>query len=579
MRNHIIYLCVKSLKRILTFEEIRSYRKLTFWLCTSVIIDGLSLLLLLPVLNILTSRENVRLHRIWGKIFNYFHFQEQEHFLLMMIFLVFISFLIKNIYSIFITSKLSAFTHRTAGRISLTRFKFFFNKDHAFFNKTDKAHLVTEIIFIPSSFASGIMLPLSILLSEGMLIMCMILAIAIFKPFLSSLLFFMLVPVMFVVYRLLKKKMYHLGQDRNRSATASYNVIHEALHAERELRQHHKTNWMSGRLIEHVQKITSNDSAIYTYSSIPPRLIELAAIASIGIILLSGILMGRGDTKTLYLISIFGAAAFRMIPSLNRITSSLLKLKNYQYTIEKLSLNHTEIKEESLNTPEISPDDLMVFQRFEYAFEDQEENVVEGGGLTLRKGFITGISGPSGEGKTTLVHLLSGQFNRGKVILMHGAQTVENRHELNNISAIAAQNPVILNDSLYTNITLQDPTENNSSQDALFRELCTICCLEDLAGEIKLRSELEAGEDGSRLSGGQKQRIGLARALYKQPQILYMDEATSWIDRQTEAQLIASLKSYIMRKKIAVCWISHQEAHADYFTYKFILKNKTIQPL
>ncbi|MBI3233021.1 MAG: hypothetical protein HYZ42_03105 [Bacteroidetes bacterium] len=183
-KRNIVYISIQSLKSVLFEKEIVRYRALNYFLVFSVLLDALSLLLLLPILNIITSHENIRLHRVWGKVFNYFSFTEQEHFLLMMVFLVFLTFLIKNLVSIWIGKKMASFAHNQAGRISQTNFNYYIKKDFLFFKNHERADLITQIMFVPSAYASGVLLPLATFISESILLLILVVGIAFFKPLL-----------------------------------------------------------------------------------------------------------------------------------------------------------------------------------------------------------------------------------------------------------------------------------------------------------------------------------------------------------------------------------------------------------
>jgi ABC-type bacteriocin/lantibiotic exporter with double-glycine peptidase domain len=573
-KQNIAIYSASRLKSILNKSELSIYSRLIYLLIISVFLDALSLLLLLPILNILTSHEKISLHRIWGKLYKWLSFSEQEHFLLFMILLVFIIFLVKNIFSIYITNKLSKFSHQTAGRISLANFKYFINKDLLFYKNHKKADLITNIMFVPSAFANGVMLPFAILISESILIVFLIIGIAVFKPILFALLIFTIAPVLFFVYKSLKKQMYQIGVERNKSSTDSYNQLLESFNLDIELKLNNKQNWMSQKYMYFQEKVNKFDSHIYTYSSVPSRLIELAAIASLGLVMFVGVKLGIDQNQIFYLISIFAAASFRMIPSLNRVTNSLLKIKNYQYTLT--ILNEEYIIENNISSKLVYWKESLEFKNIKFKFNDSETAIYEDIDFDIKLGECVLLQGNSGEGKSTLLYILSGLISPQymQVFIDHKELSNNISETLNNLTSIAKQDVAIVNGSLFENISLSN---SHSNEDVIYiNKLIQMCCIDEVELHMKSYNSGLAGEHGIKLSGGQKQRIGLARALFKKPQLLLLDEATSWLDVETEKLVLDNVFKHCKENKIAVLFVSHNQQQSVSFDKKMILEGKKI---
>jgi ABC-type bacteriocin/lantibiotic exporter with double-glycine peptidase domain len=572
----------KQLKTILSKEELKAYRKLNTIALVGVFVDAVSLVMILPILSILMTKEAVNMHRYWGKIYSWLGFTGQHKFLFLMVVLLLALFIIKNMIGLYIANKQSKFAHQVAGNISSRNFIYFFSQNLKYIKNAETANLITQIMFVPSAFASGILLPLCTFISELLVLLIIVVGLAIFKPYLFILIGITLAPFFGLIYQALKKKMYRLGKIRNEQSTASYDKLSEAFSLFIEGRMASKEQFLFHKYIGFQRSVNDADATLYTYSAIPSRLIEIAAISGVLIILAFAMFSNMAEPKILYLMGVFTAATFRIIPSINRITYSLLKLKNYQYTIDVLT-NISTTQQPLQQSFSTNQTEALAFKkeiklsRISFGFDDVEGRLLRDLNIFIEKGTIVGIKGDSGIGKSTLLYILCGliQPDEGTIYMDDVALSKDQISAYQQLIGLVSQDAQILNGSLEENIYFGDPEPDHVRAQQLIEQLK----LTVLQNESLLINERRSGEKGSKLSGGQKQRMAIARALYRNPQLLIMDEATSHIDKETENDIMQIVSTLRAEQQLTVIIISHHNETLKRCDKVYELNNGYLSPI
>lgn len=183
---------------------------------------------------------------------------------------------------------------------------------------------------------------------------------------------------------------------------------------------------------------------------------------------------------------------------------------------------------------------------FQYA--EGEPMVLNDINLTIAEGESVAFVGPSGCGKTTLINLILGIFSPTRGEIRIGGEDLRRSRGavIRRISGIVMQDDVLFAGSIADNISFFDP----ESDQAWIRECAKVAAIHDDISAMPMGYSSLVGDMGTVLSGGQKQRVLLARALYKRPRILILDEATSHLDVEKERQVNASIRSLKITKII-----------------------------
>ena len=292
-----------------------------------------------------------------------------------------------------------------------------------------------------------------------------------------------------------------------------------------------------------------------------PRL--FIEVCSVGVLVLILYTLSRGEyveEELLSTVGIFGASAFRMLPSLNRIINSIQNIRLYSSSIPVLlqELSYIPKNKVKLNEKfkyETSKDFIIEFENVDFSYNDKKNLVLKKLKFNIQKGQCIGIIGESGSGKSTLVDILLGLFvpTNGDV-LFNGESIFLNPSIWRKNIGYVPQQSILIDDSIKKNIAFGEIDEKINTSKII--ECLKEVQLFEFVNNLEHGMDTFVGEKGVKISGGQRQRIAIARALYNDPKILIFDEATSSLDKNTEEKIMKSIYSF--KKSRTLIIISHR---------------------
>jgi len=279
------------------------------------------------------------------------------------------------------------------------------------------------------------------------------------------------------------------------------------------------------------------------FGQLPRLWYELLAVASLCLLTAVMVWQGKSTQAMIPTLGLFAAAAFRMLPSVNRLAFALQSLRFSQATIDMI---HAELSLGKMPVPSTKTPlpfrELIALEDVCFGYPCAAGNAVDGITLVIRHGDSVGIVGGSGAGKSTLVDLILGLLapTSGRVSV-DGVDTATNIRGWQNQIGYVPQAIYLCDDTLRRNVAFGLP--DDKIDDAAVMRSLRAAQLEAFVAELPDGVHTLVGEQGVRLSGGQRQRIGIARALYHDPQVLVLDEATSALDTQTEQGVMDAVEA------------------------------------
>lgn len=291
-----------------------------------------------------------------------------------------------------------------------------------------------------------------------------------------------------------------------------------------------------------------------TLQQIPRLWLELLAVTGMALLIMSMLAQGREMVHIIPTLGLFAIAAFRLMPSMTRILGAVQALRFGMPVINTL---RDELSLVESKLPKTNSSDALALQQeirlsdVVYTYAGTAKPALHGLTLSIKKGESVGFIGSSGAGKSTLVDILLGllQPDAGEVSV-DGCDIRRNMRGWQDQIGYVPQSIYLTDDSLRRNVAFGLPAE--LIDDAAVLRALRAAQLEEFVGGLPEGLDTVVGERGVRLSGGQRQRIGIARALYHDPQVLVLDEATSSLDTNTEHEVMQAVGSLHGSKTIVI---------------------------
>ena len=360
-------------------------------------------------------------------------------------------------------------------------------------------------------------------------------------------------------------------------------IINETFGAIKDIKLLNKEDEIINYYNQYRHKYERNLFHFFIIQRIPRLLLETLAII---IITISALIFFNSNYDLLVflpILSLMVVAIVRFIPAFNSIISSIFFIRMYKPSVE-IILNEfkkiQDLKKSQTNKQEIlSKKELELGKSFislkniSFSYNSEGNSTLKNINLEIEKGTIVGLTGETGAGKSTLFHIILGLLKpqSGTIFFKNEDINLDIVNWRNQIGYIA-QNIYLLDDTIEKNITFDFLNKEIDKEKMNFA--IEMSCLEKKIFELPDGITTKVGNDGLKLSGGEKQRIALARAIYKNPDIFFMDESTSALDSQTEQKIMWNLKENFSKKTIIL--IAHRKSTIDACDKIINIKDGTI---
>ncbi len=455
-----------------------------------------------------------------------------------------IIYFIKFIFFIFLTWKQNNFSNAINLSISQELFKGYLASPYSFHLNKNSSQLLRIIQNDVGAFF-GMMQAIIIIAIEMTMLIGISLVLLISEPFGTILIvsFFLIFGIIF--QRLIKGKLLKFGKNKQYYGGLIYQSLLQGFGAVKDVKLLGREFFFENEFKKNNIIFTKNNIKINILNVLPRPYLEFISVVGLSIMILVLTKNGENLTTLVPILGVFLAASFRMIPSINRIMSSMQVIRVTKISIDTLYDELVQIR----HTDTSQPVEVLINSGFKnkisiidvsYKYPNTDKNILSKINLEIEFGKSIGIVGPSGSGKSTLVDLILGLLSPTKGMILVDDQNIQNnlREWQKNIGYVP-QNIFLTDDSIKKNVAFGIP-ENEIDNNALWSALKS-SQLNDYVLNLPDGVNTFVGERGVRLSGGQRQRIGIARALYHNPNVLVFDEATSALDSKTELDFMQAV--------------------------------------
>lgn len=427
--------------------------------------------------------------------------------------------------------------------------------------KRNSAELIRNVQGISNELASYVLLPAVQIASESMLVLGLGAVLLSAAPIASLLVALLLVPILGISLRLIQPHLVRMGEQAQVLWTDNLRSLQQSLEGIEEIRVLGKERHFELEYFESRAQLARQHYLRAVLSEAPRVAIETMLILSTLLFMGMTILLSGADSEALAILGLYAYGALRLMPSINKIVVNLNAVRFGQSAItlvhDDLLLIEAESSRDTVSDPSLrlSFTKEIVVRKVSYRYEGQETLALDEVDIKIKKGEVIAFMGPTGGGKTSLLNILLGLLcpTEGAVFVDEIDLHADPRRWYPLI-AVVPQQVFLLDDSLRRNIALGIP-DDEIVDDAL-SEALRLAQLNEFVASLPKGLDTRVGERGVLVSGGQRQRIAIARALYSQPEVLFMDEGTSALDRMTEKALIDAINT--LRGDRTIVLVTHR---------------------
>ena len=369
-----------------------------------------------------------------------------------------------------------------------------------------------------------------------------------------------------LIQTLLKKKLRSVGETMRSHQARSWRYLNPAIDGLKEIRLAGASEKFSKRFSKERRISALQGRTLAVLLEVPKASLEvimLLAVLAVG----AALLATRPQEQAFAFLGVFAVAAVRMVPSLNRMLATAGIIQSNIPNLNTFADITRELRAEERPALTASshsfPHADIEFRDVVFQFPDGDEPVLDGVSGSIPRGHTVALVGSSGAGKTTFVELLLTLFTPTSGTFTVDGRSIHDdalmwREQL----GVVVQDVFLLDASIRDNITLG--VDADDVDEERVQQVIEMAQLQQVIDDAPEGLDTIVGSRGTRLSGGQRQRVGIARALYRDPQVLILDEATSALDNETEAKITDTIQA--LQGTMTIVVVAHRLStvkHAD----------------
>lgn len=564
---------LKKFSRLLDKRQKKRLGILFFMMLVGACMESLSVSLMLPLMSAIMQPDIVETNRWIAAVCAFLNIQSYRDFVVLCIIALILVFVIKDLFLILQYYVQTRFVYNNRFATQCQLLHIFMMRPYEYYLNIRSG----EVIRLIQTDVDKTYELLTILLSfstESVVSTVLVITIFVMEPAMTVFIAVSLLLIMLVIARVVKPIILREGQAAHKHAVLTNKWLLQAIQGIKETKVTHKEEFFETNYNKSGRRYVQAEKWHSVMGNVPRLLVEMISVCSV-LVLIAIMILGGKEIKTLIpTLGAFALAAVKLLPSANRIVAALNDIAYKEPSLNKLleNLDLLESKVPEISDPsgnmasqesdtqkpwgqEFKVEHQIQLKGISYTYPNSDKKVLEDADLVIPVGKSVGFMGTSGAGKTTAVDILLGLLRPQKgQVLVDGVDIQENYVGWLSHIGYIPQMIFMLDDTIKANVAFGIP-EKEIDDEKVWRALEEVQ-LADFVRELPQGLETSIGERGIRLSGGQRQRIGIARALYRDPEVLFFDEATSALDNETEAAIMESINGLHGRKTMVI--IAHR---------------------
>lgn len=553
---------LKQFHAIFTKEERRSAYLLFFPMVLSAIINVIGIAFVVPFITIVAQPQTIMAHKKIAWLYTTLHFSSTHKFLLFVGMLVLIVLAVGNGIGALTTWLMLKFTNMRSFTLSKRLLENYLKQPYVYFLSKNSATLAKNILSEVDTVVVHVLRHLFDMLSRSFAMFFVLALLFLVNPVLAICIAVVLGGAYMLIYAFVRRRLSIINDAHALATEQRFRIANETFGGIKEI----KLQGCENVFLESYAKPAS-DLAIHAamgqiISDLPRYALEVIAFGGIVLIVLYLLATNSSVNDMMPLLALYAFAGYRLMPGLQAIFGALTSIKAHTHALEVL---YHDMVKEKWPTPSTltESDEKLCFKNklslrsISYNYPRSQKIILNNLTITINAGESIGIVGSTGAGKTTLVDIILGLLEptAGNCIVDDVAISSNNLRQWQANLGYVPQHIYLSDDTIANNIAFG--IERDAVDLKRVEQAAKLAALHDfIMTDLPSGYATEVGERGIRLSGGQRQRIGIARALYRDPQLLVFDEATSALDSITETQIMESIYNLSGKKTLII--IAHR---------------------
>ena len=549
---------IKIVWRLFPSSDRIAFIRIVVMVIIGMFLETISLGIVVPIIGILTQ-DNYQEKYPW--IVDLFGSLSREELIsAVMVAMVFI-YIVRSLFLFWSLWIQKGFSASVSGRLSQSLFSIYLRQPYMFHLQRNSSTLMRNAKNATSVVTCGVD-PFLVLLTDGLVAIAMFSLLIYVEPIgtLAVLIVFGVSTVLF--QRLTRRRIDNWGYRVDYHETKILQHLQEGFGGAKDVKILGRENEFLSQHEKHLGESIRINRIYNVILTLPRSFMEIITIVGLCLLVVSMVVRDRPLADIVPILGLFAAAAFRVMPSINRLLMATQTLIFNRSIIGSVYRDFLLDTQEVNNSPHLEPfTKQLELKDVSFKYPTATTPSLQNVSLVVNRGEAVGFVGPSGAGKSTLVDVILGLFApTSGVVSVDGCDVQQNLRNWQNQIGYVPQAIYLTDDTLRRNVAFGLNDEN--IDDDLVREAIRLAQLQEFVATLPDGLETVVGERGVRLSGGQRQRIGIARALYHKPSVLVLDEATSSLDTPTEHGVMQAVQALQGSKTVII--VAHRLSTVEY---------------
>lgn len=570
---------VRKMTKLFTKKQMIQFSVLFIMLFVGSLLELIGVSVLIPLVNMLLDLSSFKEIEVVNKIINLLSLKEDKDIVLAVLAGVIIIYLIKNLYMIFLQYIKNQILFGNRLKMETKVLQKYMHQPYIYHVQHNSSEMQRTIL---SDVASMFEMMNSVftLIADAITLVCMLVVLLSQEPIFTLGIMGFLALFLGIYLKVFKKRLYRYGAIAQEYGAYVMNIIKQSLIGIKDVKVEQAEAYFvdcfkKDRNVQ-INMIKRRDF----FQQTPKYLLELICTAGVLMIVFLQVLRGVEVAALFPTLVVFAVVAYKVLPAVNRVNYNISTIYGNKVSVEVLyELLIDDSREDLLKDGKVNDDievgekkqDILL-HKVSYKYPGGAGDILDNVSITIKAGHSTAFKGPSGAGKTTTVDLILGLLEPSGGAIYYGEKKIEDLGKAwTSMIGYVPQNVYLNDDTIKNNVAFG---VSNPSDEKVWKAL-EEAQLKDYVSGLPSGIDTIIGENAVRISGGQRQRLGIARALYKDPDIVVLDEATSALDKATEDAVMETINCLKGKKTLII--IAHRLSTIENCEEVFEVKEGAIE--